>query len=156
MLKNAVVAALISGAVVFVGPAAHAAGSGSSSYQQPAKSDVTASAQKALAQSDYQAALAHLEKAMLKEPNNADVHNLMGFSLRKLGRYADAGISYEKALSLDPQHRGALEYQGELFLTLGQLDRAQANLDRLDTICTYGCEEYTLLKDAIARYTATN
>ena len=35
---------------------------------------------------------------------------------RKLGNMEMAAKNYEKALSLDPKHKGALEYQGQLFI----------------------------------------
>ena len=58
-------------------------------------------------------------------------------------------VYYDKALAMDPSHKGALEYQGELFVTLGQIDKAKANLARLNRICLFGCEEYDDLKAAI-------
>src|SRR5262249_23066506 len=62
---------------------------------------------------DYRAAVAELTP-MLGTHHHADVYNLMGFSLRKLGEYKEAATFYQKALEFDPEHRGALEYQGEL------------------------------------------
>lgn len=150
------VLAMHSTAVLAAGGNSTTSTTSGTAYQQPAQGDVTAAAQEALAQQDYETALIRLEAAMSKEPDNADIRNLMGFSLRKLGRYDEAGVAYEKALILDPDHKGALEYQGELFLKLGQLDKAKANLDRLDRLCFFGCDAYTLLKDAIARYEATH
>jgi len=43
-----------------------------------------------------------------------------------------------------------LEYQGELFLILGNKDAAADNLAKLDKICWMGCSEYDDLKQAIA------
>ena len=56
---------------------------------------------------------------------------------------------YRKALDAEPNHRGALEYQGELFVELGQVDKAKENLAKLDRICMFGCEEARDLKAAI-------
>ena len=50
---------------------------------------------------------------------------------------------------IDPNHKGANEYLGELYLKLDQLEKAEAQLARLDDICTFGCEEYNDLKAAI-------
>ena len=50
---------------------------------------------------------------------------------------------------MDPSHKGALEYQGELFVELGQIDKAKGNLGKLNRICLFGCEEYDDLKQAI-------
>jgi hypothetical protein len=48
-------------------------------------------------------------------------------------------------------HKGALEYQGELFVELGQLDKAKENLAKLNHLCWFGCEEASDLKEAIER-----
>ena len=34
----------------------------------------------------------------------------------------NSAVHYKKALEINPKHLGALEYQGELFLTVGNLD----------------------------------
>ncbi|MBI4923936.1 MAG: tetratricopeptide repeat protein [Devosia nanyangense] len=81
---------------------------------------------------------------------NADVYNLLGYSYRNAGSYELAGRAYVKALKLDPKHTGALEYQGVLFIKLGQLDKANANLAKIKTICGTGCEEYRDLAKALA------
>ncbi len=82
---------------------------------------------------------------------HAEVYNLLGYSLRQLRRYDEAGRWYEQALLYDPEHRPALEYQGELFLALGQVDKARKNLRYLELLCTEKpCAEYELLKKAIA------
>lgn len=87
---------------------------------------------------------------MLQTHQHADVYNLLGFSYRKTGKMDLARTFYGKALDFDPDHKGALEYQGEMFVELGQLDRARANLDRLVKLCPYGCEEREDLEKAIA------
>ncbi|MDQ8732268.1 hypothetical protein [Bradyrhizobium sp. LHD-71] len=88
---------------------------------------------------------------MLATHQHADVFNLMGFSLRKSGDLTQAATFYAKALDLDSNHKGALEYQGEMFVELGQLDKAKINLARLATLCPQGCEEREDLAQAIAR-----
>ncbi len=96
---------------------------------------------------DYKGALTDL-RGMTPD---ADVYNLTGYSLRKSGDHAQALIYYEKALALDPKHKGALEYEGELFVETGQLAKAQANAARLRTLCPKGCEELEDLEAAIAK-----
>lgn len=81
---------------------------------------------------------------------HAEVYNLLGFALRKLGDYTRAQTYYSKALDYDPDHLGALEYQGELYVALKQLDRAKANLAKLVKLCPTGCEEREDLEKAIA------
>ncbi len=99
-------------------------------------------------------ALPLLKKAETAEPDNADVHNYLGYALRKLEQYDAALKHYRIALRLEPRHRGANEYLGELYLVLGDLAKAEERLAVLDKACLFGCEEYTELKDAIAAYKA--
>ncbi|MEO7223609.1 MAG: tetratricopeptide repeat protein [Devosia sp.] len=82
-------------------------------------------------------------------PSSADAYNLLGYSFRNLGNRQRAMSAYNRALKLDPKHTGALEYQGVLFVMLGDLDKANANLAKIKTICGTGCEEYEDLAEAI-------
>lgn len=82
---------------------------------------------------------------------NADVLNYMGFVSRKLGNYNAALAYYSEALAIDPAHLGATEYLGELYIQMGQLDRARIQLARLDDLCAYGCEQREELARWIAR-----
>lgn len=97
----------------------------------------------------YAQALRLLAAIVRKEPRNADALNLMGYANRKMDRPAEAQRWYEAALKADPRHAGALEYQGELFLELGDLDRARQNLNLLRASCG-NCAEYQDLARAIA------
>lgn len=62
---------------------------------------------------------------------------------------------YGEALRIDPKHRGAHEYIGEAYLKLNNLPKAKEHLAILDRLCTFGCEEYTDLKKAVASYEAS-
>jgi tetratricopeptide (TPR) repeat protein len=97
---------------------------------------------------NYEAALTKLKEIAATSPH-PDVYSLMGFTLRKTGDRVQAMTYYRKALDADPSHKGALEYQGELFVELGQIDNAKANLVRLEDVCAEGCEEEDDLKAAI-------
>ena len=61
----------------------------------------------------------------------ADVFNEIGFAYRKSQDFDNASKYYDKALKLDPNHLGALEYQGEMYVDLGQKEKALANLEKL-------------------------
>ena len=102
---------------------------------------------------DYKAAIAELTP-MLETNQHADVYNLMGFSLRKTGDYKQAYTFYRKALDFNPEHKGALEYLGELYVETGQMDKAKENVSRLRELCPSGCEELADLEHAIARASA--
>jgi tetratricopeptide (TPR) repeat protein len=107
-----------------------------------------------IAQKNWAAAVTELKK--VNDTGSADWNNLMGYSVRKgpTPDYAAAGRYYDAALRIDPTHRGALEYSGELFLILGDLPRAEERQARLAKICTAPCEELEDLQAAIARYKA--
>jgi Flp pilus assembly protein TadD len=96
------------------------------------------------------------ELKRVNDPGSADWNNLMGYTLRK-GATPDldgAERHYNEALRINPNHRGALEYSGELYLIKGDLPTAEKRLATLDKACTFGCEEFTDLKKAIERYKA--
>ena len=99
---------------------------------------------------DFKAALAELTP-MLETNQHADVYNLMGFSLRKSGDYQQAYTFYRKALEFDPEHKGALEYLGELYVETGEIDKAKENVALLKMLCPGGCEELEDLEEAIAK-----
>ncbi len=96
----------------------------------------------------YKSAIQALKVLVKTDSKNADAWNLLGFSSRKLKKYDDSAKYYTVALKLDPKHRGALEYQGELFIVTGAMDKAQANLTALKSLCG-SCEEYVDLKAAL-------
>ena len=110
------------------------------------------SAREAIDQQDYPQAIAHLKKVMADDAQNADALNLMGYSHRKSGQLDQAFNYYQKALAIDPEHRGANEYLGELYLQRDQLDKAEQRLAVLDEACFLPCNEYTDIKEAIAGY----
>jgi Flp pilus assembly protein TadD len=100
----------------------------------------------------YDQAVKQLQAA--NETSSADWNNLLGYSLRKKQPPDLLGAEkyYQAALKIDPNHRGALEYYGKLKLINNDLPGAEALLSRLDKACTFGCEEYSDLKEAIQKY----
>ena len=106
-------------------------------------------AEAAIAAGDFAGALPLLTAITESEPQNADAWNLLGFSSRKTGDMEAAAVAYARALTINPGHLGALEYQGEMFLQLGQPDGARANLATLQGLCGT-CEELQDLQQAMA------
>jgi tetratricopeptide (TPR) repeat protein len=102
--------------------------------------------------SDYNSAIQLLKKELKENPKDADTHNYMGYALRKINDVENSMVYYAKALEINPEHLGALEYQGELFLTMGDLDLAKVNLQKLDKLCWLGCDEYDDLRISINDY----
>jgi len=116
--------------------------------------DKLSAARAKIAAKDWPGAVEELKR--VNDTANADWNNLMGYSLRKAdsANLAEAEKYYNEALRLDPKHRGALEYSGELYLMTGNLEMAEQRLAALDKACFLPCEEYTDLKRAVARYKA--
>ena len=102
--------------------------------------------------SNYEQAIQILNDLVNLQSEDADVWNLLGYSNRKLGNLEDAEHSYRQALLYNPEHKGALEYQGELFLQQNDLASAKKNLQKLREICPQGCEELTVLEQALASH----
>lgn len=119
-----------------------------------APTDKLAPARSHIAQKRWPAALDTLKQ--LNDTGSADWQNLMGYTLRhqQPPDLAGAERHYDEALRLNPQHRGALEYSGQLYLMTGRLALAEARLATLDKACMLPCEEFTDLKQAIARHKA--
>jgi Flp pilus assembly protein TadD len=105
---------------------------------------------------DYQAAIDKLTAALAEKPDDADLLNLLAFSQRKLMRFDEAMINYQKALQIKPKHLGANEYLGELYLQLDKPEQAEERLQVLDKACFFGCDEYDELKQAIEAYRSKN
>jgi tetratricopeptide (TPR) repeat protein len=116
--------------------------------------DPFSKARELMAARQWPAALADLKQ--INAVGNADWHNLMGYGLRKSSPPDLEGAQqhYDEALRLKPNHRGALEYSGELYLMKGDLASAEKRLAQLDKACFFGCEEYKDLKKAIEQYKA--
>jgi len=131
-----------------------AMGSGDDSEAKKAADPNFAAAKQMVEDGKYAEAIPLLEKVVAGDKENADAFNYLGYSNRQLGNHDAALTNYQAALALEPRHRGANEYLGELYLILGQLDKAEERLEVLDGACFCGCEEYTELKNAIAEYKA--
>ena len=142
--------------LALAGGSAYAMGSGndsSSAAKQTVDPDYVA-AKQLVEDGKYAEAIPLLEKVVAGDGKNADAFNYLGYSNRQLGNNDAAMTHYNAALALEPTHRGANEYMGELYLKLGELQKAEERLKVLDGACFFGCDEYTELKNAIAEYKA--
>jgi Flp pilus assembly protein TadD len=116
--------------------------------------DKLSAARARIAEKNWSGAVEELQK--VNDPNSADWNNLMGYTLRKQATPDLAGAEryYNEALRIDPKHRGALEYSGELYLMNGDLPKAEDRLSALDKACRFSCQEYRDLKGAVERFKA--
>jgi Flp pilus assembly protein TadD len=103
---------------------------------------------------DYQAALTEL-RDLAEDVQQADVYNLLGFALRKTGDFKTSLTYYTKALELQPDHKAAREYLGELYVETGNLEAAKEQLAALVKLCPSGCEEREDLQKTISAKSAS-
>jgi tetratricopeptide (TPR) repeat protein len=78
---------------------------------------------------NYAEGIRLVEAYISKDPSNADdadAQNWLGFANRKSGNLDAAFMRYDKALAIDPKHRGAHEYLGEAYLMVGNLGRPRS------------------------------
>lgn len=107
---------------------------------------------KAIKAKEYAKAIPLLEGVTQREPQNADAYNWLAYATRKNGDPRASIPIYQKALAIDPKHKGAHEYIGEAYLMLGDLPKAKEHLKTLDSLCFITCEEYRDLKRAVQAY----
>jgi len=91
---------------------------------------------------EFEAAIIELTKLLEAIGPHADVLNYLGYTHRKMGYFDDAYGYYKQALAADPNHRGAHEYLGELYIQTGQRKKAARQLDKLAELCPFGCAEF--------------
>ncbi len=111
-----------------------------------------ADGKKALAAGDWNAAVRALKLAALRDPQNADIQNYIGYAFRRLRQLEPAFAHYRQAVALNPRHRSAHEHLGEAHLVKGDLAKAEEHLTALENICLIPCVEYGDLQMAIAAY----
>jgi len=150
-MKKFVMAGLL--ALSLIAPAVYAAETEDAPAANAANRDYAAGKQ-AVDRKDWASAVASFRKVVAAEPNNADGYNMLGFSLRWMGKMDEAFVAYDRALKLNPKHKGALEYSGIAYLKAGQPAKAKEQLAKLETIGGKNSEEYRDLDKAISEYNA--
>jgi tetratricopeptide (TPR) repeat protein len=104
---------------------------------------------------DWPQVAVRMDAYIKRKPDDADAWTQLGHAHRLTGKVDTALDAYDKALKIDPKHRGAHEYLGEAYLQMGDLPRAEQQLKVLDRLCFFGCEEYSELKAKILEYRKT-
>jgi tetratricopeptide (TPR) repeat protein len=105
---------------------------------------------------DWNAAIKFFSSAAQRAPGNADIQNYLGYANRNAGKLDAAFRHYQRALELDPKHRGAHEYIGEAYLMAKNVVKAEEHLAALEGICRLPCEEHADLRAKIAAYKKGN
>jgi Flp pilus assembly protein TadD len=147
--RHATVAAALLG--LALGPAAAVADPTDEEQAVGVDPDV-ATGRAAIEARDWPPAIRALSSAALRDTRNADIQNHLGYAYRHTGQMDLAFRHYQRALQLNPRHRGAHEYIGEAYLMVGDLTSAKQHLARLDSLCFFSCEEYRDLKKAIESF----
>ena len=104
---------------------------------------------------DWTTAIGLLSSAALRDTRNADIQNYLGYAYRNTGELALAFKHYQRALQLNPRHRGAHEYLGEAYLMIGNVAKAEEHLALLRKICLIPCAETGVLEKKIAEFLPT-
>ena len=93
----------------------------------------------------YQAAFVAFKA--LEADDHPDVANYLGYVSRKLGRYDDSKVWYERALAADPKHVRTWQYYGMWHVEQGNMLKAADFLEKIEAICgNRTCKEYQDLK----------
>jgi len=92
-----------------------------------------------------------LEAALTVDPRNRWAFVDIAKVAERQHLFGKAVRMTNKALLLEPNDPNAIAVQGEAMVELGATARAQANLQKLQTICAKGCPQLTQLSSAITR-----
>jgi tetratricopeptide (TPR) repeat protein len=146
--------------LVIATPQATAMMSGDEDARAIPADDDYAKGRAAFERDDWQGVIDHMTEVVRRRPWHDNAHSLLGFAHRKLGDFERSLAFYDKALTLNPHNRGALEYLGEAYLDLDDPARTQEILSRLAVECERvaanlpgsnwqaGCEEWVHLNAA--------
>ena len=114
-------------------------------------------AEKMIKDESFEKSIKLLKKLIRREDLSgfrADIYNLLGYSYRKSNKPdLDKSFStYMMALEIDPNHLGAHEYLGELYLMRGDKSKAQEMLNKLELLAGKDSDEYRELKEEINKF----
>jgi tetratricopeptide (TPR) repeat protein len=123
---------------------------GSDSSDEVAKPSSYSKVLKLIKKEQFSEAIKTLENFLSKSKyqKDPDILNHYAFSLRKTKQLDKAEEYYKKALAIDPGHRGALEYLGELYVDTNRKDLAKQILQKLEK-CR--CPEFAELQSYIQK-----
>ena len=73
-------------------------------------------------------------KVIEEDGQHYKAFNMLGYSLRKMGKAKEAIAAYNKALSIKPDYAPALEYRGVAHVMAGNKAAARADLQKLKSL----------------------
>lgn len=92
-----------------------------------------------------------MESALAVDPRNRAAYIALGRVAQGQGLSGKAVRFYRDALTLDPNDTVALAGQGEAMVQKGAVERARANLARINQLCKGACPPAAALSAAIAK-----
>jgi len=117
----------------------------------PRSAELQKQARQAVAAGKLEQAEDLLETALAVDPRNRGAFVDIARVAEKQHLFGKAIRMTNKALALEPNDPDAIAVQGEAMVELGAIARAQANLQKLQTICKGGCPQIAQLWGAISR-----
>jgi tetratricopeptide (TPR) repeat protein len=117
----------------------------------PRANELLASGRNALARGDVEGATDDFESALVVDPGYLGTLVALGDAARKAGLQGKAIHYYRVALERDPNDLAAISGEGGAMAEKGALDKAHANLARLEGLCGKACPETRTLAEAIAK-----
>ena len=119
---------------------------------QPRSVELQRQGKTLLAAGKFEQAEDALETALALDPRNRGAYVDLARVAERQHLFGKAIRMTNKALQLEPNDPDALAVQGEAMVELGATARAQANLQKLQTICARGgCPQVAQLSSAITR-----
>ena len=107
------------------------------------------------AQAQYPAAIDALETALAVDPRNRGAYRALARVASAQGLYGKSIKLYGEVLAIEPNDLEALAGQGDAMVQRGAVDRARANLARIQKLCASSagatCAPATRLASAIAK-----
>ncbi len=85
-------------------------------------------------QGKWEEAATLFRKVIEEDGQHYKAFNMLGYSLRKMGKAKDAIAAYNKALSIKPDYAPALEYRGVAHVMAGNKAAARADLQKLKSL----------------------
>jgi tetratricopeptide (TPR) repeat protein len=96
----------------------------------------------AFMKSDYKAAVGQLEKADGKDPSNANVLKMLGYSYFQTGDFENAISAYSRLIVLKPTDYSAFYYRGKARLNIANAPKESLNQMR-ESFYTSGIKDFS-------------
>lgn len=117
---------------------------------EPRAAMLIAQGQASLEAGETQAAIDAFEAALVVDPGYTPIFIELAQASRAEGLQGKAIRYYREALARDPGNFAAISGEGEALVEKGALEKAQANLARLEDLCGDTCPETLALQARIA------